>query len=444
MKGRIKPKLTYANVMVTVLAFIVLGGVAVAAGVQALKKNSVGTKQLKNGAVTTAKIKNGAVDGSRLNPSALNGYAKASDLSGFLKAPVGPDQLATTPAAGLSGPIYNVGGQRPSTARARTATNSPTTKLDDIDFSKRSSSTPAASRTPSPARRPIATTGSRSRGPGPTWSPRGSPGKPTRTATGKSDSSSMLSSESVLPDPCGRASRKPTRKATTSQTVSAIARLDAGHLRQRRRAARTRAARSSSPAAACRSPGSEIEPRRRRARRAGRRVRMHRRADRRRGLGPLGDPRLPHAGDRALGERRPDGGRPHRRLRARPGALLVLLSAALPLARRQTAQRRPRGAGRARAPRRSGGRDHPEHRPPAPRRRLARTWSRCTARSRPPPARAAWPPSRSTRSTALFDEEGVARCTTCRARSNRTSSSSASCCRRARWRWPSIWPSAPT
>ncbi len=56
MRGRIKPNLTYANVMVTILAFIVLGGVAVA-GVQALKKNSVGTKQLKNGAVTKAKIK---------------------------------------------------------------------------------------------------------------------------------------------------------------------------------------------------------------------------------------------------------------------------------------------------------------------------------------------------------------------------------------------------
>ena len=123
------------------------------------------------------------------------------------------------------------------------------------------------------------------------------------------------------------------------------------------------------------------------------------RADRGRGLGAVRDPRLPHAGDRALGQRRPDGGRPHRRLRARPGPLLVLLPAALPLARRQTAERRPRGAGRARAARPARGRDHPEHRPPAPRRRLARTWSRCTARSRPPPARAAPPPTGSRRST---------------------------------------------
>ena len=100
------------------------------------------------------------------------------------------------------------------------------------------------------------------------------------------------------------------------------------------------------------------------------RVALHRRADRGGDLGPLGDPRLPHPGDRALGQRRPDGGRPHRRLRTRPGALLVLLPAPLPVARRQTAQPRPRGAGRARAPRPDRGRDHPEHRPPAPGRRL--------------------------------------------------------------------------
>jgi hypothetical protein len=53
---RLRDKLTYANVMVTILAFVVLcGGVAVAAG--QLGKNTVGTKQLKRGAVTSAKVK---------------------------------------------------------------------------------------------------------------------------------------------------------------------------------------------------------------------------------------------------------------------------------------------------------------------------------------------------------------------------------------------------
>lgn len=57
---RLRGKLTYANVMVTILAFIVLcGGAAVAAG--QLGKNTVGTKQLKPGAVTSAKVKDGSL-----------------------------------------------------------------------------------------------------------------------------------------------------------------------------------------------------------------------------------------------------------------------------------------------------------------------------------------------------------------------------------------------
>ncbi|MGA8744726.1 MAG: hypothetical protein WB507_02545 [Solirubrobacterales bacterium] len=61
--------LTYANVMVTILAFIVLGGVAYAAG--ALPKDSVGTKQLKNGAVTAAKVKEGSLTGAQIASSTL-------------------------------------------------------------------------------------------------------------------------------------------------------------------------------------------------------------------------------------------------------------------------------------------------------------------------------------------------------------------------------------
>jgi hypothetical protein len=106
-----RPRLTYANVMVTILAFIVLGGVAVA-GVNALKKNSVGAKQLKNGAVTRTKIRKGAVDSSKvadgsltasdLNPSVLAPYAKG--------IPYGNDAISPDPVAVLKNAIYNVGG----------------------------------------------------------------------------------------------------------------------------------------------------------------------------------------------------------------------------------------------------------------------------------------------------------------------------------------------
>ena len=80
-------------------------------------------------------------------------------------------------------------------------------------------------------------------------------------------------------------------------------------------------------------------------------IRPGRRADGRGDLGAVRDPRLPHADDRPVGERRPDGGRPHLRLAARPRALLVLLRPALRDPRRQAAQRRPPRGRRARAPR---------------------------------------------------------------------------------------------
>ena len=64
---------------------------------------------------------------------------------------------------------------------------------------------------------------------------------------------------------------------------------------------------------------------------------------------PVGDPRLPLARHGPVGGRRSDGGRPHRRVAPRSGALLALLRRALLDARRQGAQRRAPRAGRARA-----------------------------------------------------------------------------------------------
>ena len=71
MASSLRPKLTYANVMVTILAFVVLGGSAYAAG--HLGKNSVGTKQLRKNAVTAAKIRTGAVNGAKVADGSLTG-----------------------------------------------------------------------------------------------------------------------------------------------------------------------------------------------------------------------------------------------------------------------------------------------------------------------------------------------------------------------------------
>jgi len=54
MLSRIRPRLTYANVISTLCLFIVLGGGAYAA--TAIPKNSVGSAQLKSKAVTPAKV----------------------------------------------------------------------------------------------------------------------------------------------------------------------------------------------------------------------------------------------------------------------------------------------------------------------------------------------------------------------------------------------------
>jgi hypothetical protein len=55
---KLRSNLTYANVMVTMLAFVVLGGSAYAA--TKLPKNSVGTPQIKKEAVTPAKLSRAA------------------------------------------------------------------------------------------------------------------------------------------------------------------------------------------------------------------------------------------------------------------------------------------------------------------------------------------------------------------------------------------------
>ncbi len=78
---RIRPKLTYANVMVTLLAFVVLlGGGAYAAG--KIGKHSVGTKQLKKDAVTSAKVKNATLKGEDLASGVLPGPIQGFQASG--------------------------------------------------------------------------------------------------------------------------------------------------------------------------------------------------------------------------------------------------------------------------------------------------------------------------------------------------------------------------
>ena len=110
-----------------------------------------------------------------------------------------------------------------------------------------------------------------------------------------------------------------------------------------------------------------------------------------------------------MGERRPDGGRPHRCLRARPGPLLVLLPPALPIARRQAPERAPTRRSRSSSAAGARGRDHAEHRPPASRRRLGER-GRGARLDRDLVLHPLRDLVRDREVDALFDEEGVARC----------------------------------
>jgi hypothetical protein len=65
---KLRDKLTYANVMVTILAFIVLGGGAAFA---ALGKNTVGTKQLKRNSVKVGKIGPEAVKAGKMAKNSI-------------------------------------------------------------------------------------------------------------------------------------------------------------------------------------------------------------------------------------------------------------------------------------------------------------------------------------------------------------------------------------
>jgi hypothetical protein len=66
---KLRPRLTYANVIASIALFVALSGVAVAA--TALPRNSVGNAQLKSGAVTAAKIRKSAVTAAKLAPKSV-------------------------------------------------------------------------------------------------------------------------------------------------------------------------------------------------------------------------------------------------------------------------------------------------------------------------------------------------------------------------------------
>src|SRR5262245_50569164 len=70
--NRLKPRLTYANVVATLALCIAVGGSSAFAASQ-LGKNTVGPNQLKKNAVTTAKVKKEAITAAKVKRGTLTG-----------------------------------------------------------------------------------------------------------------------------------------------------------------------------------------------------------------------------------------------------------------------------------------------------------------------------------------------------------------------------------
>jgi hypothetical protein len=72
MRVRIKPRLTYANVVSTIALFVVLGG-----GAYATIDRKIGPRDLRKGAVTTPKIKKQAVKAGKLGANSGSGLGRS-------------------------------------------------------------------------------------------------------------------------------------------------------------------------------------------------------------------------------------------------------------------------------------------------------------------------------------------------------------------------------
>ena len=87
MRPRLRPRLTYSNVVATLALFIALGGGAYAA--TTLPRNSVGTKQLMKNAVTGAKVRNHSLTAADINPATLRTAAAVAYKTAAGTAPAG-------------------------------------------------------------------------------------------------------------------------------------------------------------------------------------------------------------------------------------------------------------------------------------------------------------------------------------------------------------------
>lgn len=107
MLQRLRPRLTYANIIATFALFLALGGTGWAAA--KLARNSVGPTQIRTNAVGPAEIRTGAIRA----PELRNGS-------------IGLDELTATAREGLRGPAGAQGPEGPRGAQGPQGPGAPT------------------------------------------------------------------------------------------------------------------------------------------------------------------------------------------------------------------------------------------------------------------------------------------------------------------------------
>jgi hypothetical protein len=121
---RIRGKLTYSNVMVTILAVVVIGGGTAYAQTVGLPPNSVGQSALKNDSVGLGEIQSDAVGPQQLQDESVNagkikdGSVTPAKLSPQVKGEL-KGQKGATGATGAQGPA-GAPGAAGTTARLET------------------------------------------------------------------------------------------------------------------------------------------------------------------------------------------------------------------------------------------------------------------------------------------------------------------------------------
>jgi hypothetical protein len=104
MLARLRPRLTYANVVSTLCLFILLGGTA-----WAVAKNSIGTAQLKNKAVTTPKLADGAVNSAKVANGSLTGVDVNASTLGTVPSATSAGHATIADSATNAGNATNAG-----------------------------------------------------------------------------------------------------------------------------------------------------------------------------------------------------------------------------------------------------------------------------------------------------------------------------------------------